>query len=135
MLEPNKVTSIIIDDLGVSITKSFDGDMVFRDRFIPGIKLKSLIGAISGGSLVFDPALIVLVESSDYTYITSEDLYAVDIIHNFNFSGSQKSGIIVETYDDSYNKIGVDTILSSETSVYIKIASPENILVVMKRVI
>lgn len=134
MIEPHKVTSIIIDDPGVTIYKSFDGDMVFRDKFVPGVKLKNLISAVSGGPLVVDPALVVLVETTDYTYIGSEDLYAVDIPNNFNFSGTEKANIIVETYDANYVKIGVDTIQSKENSVYIKVSSNDNMYVVMKRV-
>lgn len=135
MIETHKVTSIIIDDPGVSITKSFDGDMVFRDKFIPGVKLKELVGNITGGPFIFDPSIIVLVEPTDYTYLISEELYAVDVPHSFMFSGSQKSGIIIEIYDTNYDKIGVDEVKSKENSVYLKLSEAESIYVVMKRVI
>lgn len=135
MIESQKVTSIIIDDTNVSITKSFDGDMVFRDKFVSSIKLKELIGNISGGPIIFDPAIILLVESNDYTYLISEELYAIDIPHNFMFNGAQKSGILVEIYDTNYVKIGVDEIKSNDNTIYFKVAEPNNIYVVMKRVI
>ena len=135
MIESQKVTSIIIDDTNVSITKSFDGDMVFRDKFVSSIKLKELIGNISGGPIIFDPAIILLVESNDYTYLISEELYAIDIPHNFMFNGAQKSGILVEIYDTNYVKIGVDEIKSNDNTIYLKVAEPNNIYVVMKRVI
>lgn len=135
MIVSQKVTSIIIDDPGVSITKSFDGDMVFRDKFIPGVKLKELVGNITGGQFIFDPSIIVLVEPTDYTYLNSEELYAVDVPHSFMFSGSQKSGIMIEIYDMNYGKIGVDEVKSKENSVYLKLSEAESIYVVMKRVI
>lgn len=136
MIESFKVTSIILDDPGVTIYKSFDGDMVFRDKFVPGIKLKELLSAAtSGGTLILDPAIVMLVEETDYTYIESEDLYAVDVPHNFGFSGTQKNGVIVSVYDSNYNQIGVDTINLKDNSVYIKVSSPDIICVVIKRVI
>jgi hypothetical protein len=134
MLDSLKTTSIIIDDPGVSITKSFDGDMVFRDAFIPGIKLKELAG-ISGGSLILDPALIVVIETSDYTYIPSEELYAVDVPHNFGFTGSDLAGVLIDIYDPSFIKIGVDTLKSKTNSVYLKVVKPDNLYMVIKRVV
>lgn len=135
MIESHKVTSIIIDDPNVSITKSFEGDMVFRDNFVSSIKLKELIGNISGGPILLDPAIIVLVESDDYTYLNNEELYAINIPHDFMFNGSKKSGIIVEVYDTTYVKIGVDEVKSNDTTIYLKVAEPISIYVVMKRVI
>jgi hypothetical protein len=136
MIEPFKTTSIIIDDPNVTITKSFDGDMVFRDKFVPGIKLKEIISMVtSGGTFVFDPAVMMLIEETDYTYIASEDLYAVDIPHNFGFSGTDKNGVVVAVYDSDYTQIGVDTVKLKDNSVYIKVSSPDIICVVIKRVI
>jgi len=135
MIESHKVTSIIIDDPGVSITKSFDGDMVFRDKFIPGVKLKDLLGNISGAPFIFDPAIIVLVEPIDYTYLISEELYSVEVPTGFMFSGTQKSGIIIEIYDINYVKIGVDEVKSKDNSVYLKLSEAESIYVVMKRIV
>lgn len=132
MIEPFKTTSIIIDDPGVSITKTFDGDMFFRDKFVAGVKLKDLLG---GGPIVIDPAVIILVETSDYTYIPSEETYGVDVPHNFGFIGNKKYGIIVEIYDENFEKVGVEEVKSKENSVYIRVSSPENLAVVMKRVV
>jgi hypothetical protein len=135
MITPQKTTSIIIDDPNVIITKSFDGDMVFRDNFVPGIKLKELLGVISGGQLVLDPALIVGVEVSDYTSIPSESLYAVSIPTNFNLSMSLQMGVIVEVYDINHNKVSVDTIQTFQNYIYMKVFSPDNLYVVIKRVV
>lgn len=134
MIESHKVTSIIIDDPNVTIYKSFDGDMVFRDNFVPAIKLKDLVEAASGGNLVIDPAIVVLVETTDFTYISAEELYGADIPNNFAFAGSNKANIVVEAYDSNFEKIGLDTIRSKENSVYIKISELENVYLVMKRV-
>jgi hypothetical protein len=135
MITPQKTTSIIIDDPNVIITKSFDGDMVFRDNFVPGVKLKELMGVISGGQLVLDPAIVVGIETSNYTYLPTEALYAVSIPTNFNLSLALQMGVIVEVYDSNYIKITVDTIQTFQNYIYMKVFSPDNVYVVIKRVV
>jgi len=136
MIKPFETTSIIIDDPNISITKTFDGDMYFRDNFVPGIKLKDLLLASQGGgTIIIDPAIIVLVETLDYTYVSIDDVYAVDIPHNFGFNGSKKSGIIVEVYDSNFTKITVDEIVSKENSTYMRVITPDNLYVCLKRVV
>ena len=136
MIKPYQTTSIIIDDPNISITKTFDGDMFFRDNFVLGIKLKDLLLASQGGgTVIIDPAVMVIVETADYTYIPTDDLYAVDIPHNFGFVGSKKSGIIVEVYNSIFEKVGVDTIRSEENTVYMRVSTPDNLYVAMKRIV
>ncbi len=135
MTQPLGTSSIIIDDPGVTITKSFNGDMVFRDRFVPGIKLQQLIGLVSGGPLVLDPALIVQVDPVDFTFIPSQNLYVVDIPTNFNLNISEQIGILTEVYDATYTKIGVDTIQATPNTIFMRVAVPETLFVIIKRVV
>lgn len=130
MIDRLQVTSILIDDPNVNITKSFDGDMVFSDNFIPRIKLKELV---NGGTLIIDKGLVVIVNTSDYTYLPSEELYAIDIPHNFNFVGNAKCGIIVETWDWSFTKFTPGDVTSYANSTYLKVTQPLNMFVMLKR--
>lgn len=134
-ITPQKTSSIIINSPGVNITSSFEGDMVFTDNFIPGVALKDLMGFASGAPFVLDPAVIVAVETSDYTYLPSEQLYAVSIPTNFNLNISQQMGIIAGIYDSNFNLITVDTIQAFQNYVYMKVFCPSNLYVVIKRVV
>ena len=132
---PLGTTSLIIDDPNVTITKTFAGDLFFRDNFVPGVKLQQLIGLVSGGPLVLDPALIVEVDVPDYTFIPSDNTYAINIPTNFNLNISEQIGIIVKVYDINNYEIGVDTIQALSNSIYMKVAFPETLFVVIKRVV
>jgi hypothetical protein len=134
MIEPFKTTSIIIDDLAVSITKSISGDMVFHDYFVPSIKLKEL-AKLTGSITVLEPALIVLIETSDYTYIVSEDLYAVDVPHNYNLSGSNKTGVLTDTFNSNFEKIGVSYLEVKQNSVYLKVSENSSMYLSIKRIV
>src|ERR1700722_15764348 len=133
MVQPLGTISIIINDPNVSITRLFTGDIVFRDNFIPGVKLQQLIGLVSGGPLIIDPAIIVEVDPPDYTFIPTLNLYGISIPTNFNLNISEQMGIIVKVYDANYFEIGVDTIQALSNSIYMRVAIAETLYVLIKR--
>ncbi len=130
MKELMKTDGIVISNLDVTITKHADGSLVFADSFVPGVKLKDIIG----GEVVIEPSVLVQLEIVDWTYDSGEDIYVVDVPHNFALVGTQKAQVLVVTMSIDYEIINVSSITSKENSVLIKYGTPIDMFVSMKRI-
>lgn len=125
-----KTSGIAIDDLNVKITKHADGSMLFSDNFIPGVKLKDILG----GDVVVEPSVLVQLEVSDWTYDSETQLYGVDVPHDFGLSGTQKAQVLIVTMNTDYEQIIMDTVKSKENSVFITSTEAIDMFVTMKRI-
>lgn len=125
-----KVSGIVIDDMNVKITRHADGSLLFTDNFIPGVKLKDIIG----GDVVIDPSVLVQLESSDWTYDSGTELYGVDVPHDFGLVGTQKAQVLVVTMNLDYEQIIMDTVKVKENSVFITSTEDIDMFITMKRI-
>lgn len=129
-MELLKTNGVVITDVGVTITKHADGSLLFSDSWVPGVKLKDILG----GEVVIDPSVVVQTEESDWTYDSEEELYGIDVPHNFGLVGSQKAQMLVVLMDLNYETIMVNSIKSKENSVFITATEPLDMYVTMKRI-
>lgn len=125
-----KTSGIAIDDLGVTITKHQDGSLLFTDSYIPGVKLKDIVG----GTIVVEPSVLVHLISGDWTYNSITNLYEVDVPNYFNISGTQKAQVLVITMDTTYSQIIMNSITVKENSVFITSTSGIDMYVTMKKI-
>lgn len=130
MKELMKTDGIVISNLGVTITKHADGSLLFSDAFIPGVKLKDIVG----GDIVIDPSVLVQLEVADWTYDSEEDLYVVDVPHDFGLIGTQKAQVLVVTMNTDYEQIIMDTVKVKENTVLLKSTEALDMFVTMKRI-
>lgn len=127
---PLGVSKIFIGSDNNTISRHADGSMLFSDPFVPGIKLKDLLG----GTIIIEPSVLVIVETSDWILDPVYHLYAIDVPHSFGLVGNQKAQVLTVTMDSNFNQILMDTVQSKENSVYIRSTSPLDIYVSMKRI-
>lgn len=125
-----KISSVAIDDLNVTITKHADGSMLFTDNYIPGVKLKDIVG----GEIIVDPSVVVQVEIADWTLDPETLLYGVDVPNDFDLSGTQKAQVLVVTMNSDYEQIIMDTVQVKENSVFIKSTDAIDMFVTMKKI-
>lgn len=126
MKDPQLVDSLVIGRQENRIEKHVDGSMIFRDVNVPGVRLIDLMG----GNIVIDPGIYVAVVVSDWTY--SAGLYSIDIPHNWNLC--YPNMIDVETYNENYELITVDTIKVFANYVTIKTTLPIKMYVSLKKI-
>jgi hypothetical protein len=125
-----KTSGISIDDTGVTITKHADGSLLFTDSYIPGVKLKDIIG----GSVVIEPSVLVQIFPEDWTYDSESNLYEVDVPNSFGLVGTQKAQVLVVTMDLDYSQIIMNSIQVKENSVFITSTDDIDMYVTMKRI-
>lgn len=125
-----QTSGISVDDSNVTITRHADGSLLFTDSFIPGVKLKDIIG----GTIIIEPSVIVQLFPVDWTHNIISNLYEVDVPNSFGLVGIQKAQVMVVTMDLSYSQIIMNSITVKENSVFITSTSNINMYVTMKRI-
>lgn len=108
--QPFKADEILIGRVGNLIGKHPDGDMIFKDAFVPEVKLKDLLG----GSIVVDPAVVVQVASADWseTVVEGQPRFTLTISHDYDINGQPKLQVNVFTTDNesvTINKIKINS--------------------------
>lgn len=121
-------TGITIGRTSNRITAHTDGSMLFSDPYIPGVKLKDLLG----GTVVIDPAIFVEVEITDYTKVidNGQTFYNISIPHDW---GLCSPIVDVTIWDQDDKMITVDTIQYETTYILIRTTVKEPIKVVLKK--
>lgn len=129
--EEFKTTEIMIGREGNKIYLHPDGDMMFRDKYVPGIKLKDLAGLSS--EVVLDPAVIVFAEVSDWIQTTVDDqiIYTLTINHNFNVEPYQ---YFVELTKVDGTIITIDTLDKRQFSVVLFSTIATDLYISIKRI-
>ena len=125
MKEPLLVDSLVLGRPENRIEKHIDGTIIFRDIMVPGVRLVDLIG----GNVVIDPALYIVVEINDFTY--DDGFYNVEIPHNWNLCYPTLTDVNI--YDETYEKISVESIKVMTNSVKIKVIVPSKLYISIKK--
>ncbi len=129
--EPFKTTEIQIGKEGNRIYHHPDGDMMFRDDFVPGIRLKDLSGL--SDTVILDPAIIVEVSDSDWisTIEDNQQVFYVTINHDLDINPSM---YIVNISNNDGEIITIDSIKKRQISCILKSTVNLNMVVQIKRI-
>lgn len=140
-IQPFATTEIIIGDTDTKISKSPQGDLVFKDSFIPGVNLRDLVS----GNIVLDPALMVYIESTDSGWVSFYDsygqtFYKITIPHNWNLTSELDTnnilptGVSVNAFDSNNKLIMVNSIEFFVNSITVSLSRKINLKLSIKRV-
>lgn len=129
--EEFKVSEIQIGKEGNKIYFHPNGDMMFRDDVIPGIRLRDLAGI--GEDVIIDPAIIVLVESIDWTetVVDGQTIYVVTITHNFS---SEPYSYFVELADTDGVNLTLNKVAKSTNTLVLETTVAMDLYVSIKRI-
>ena len=129
--EPLKTTEIQIGKENNKIYHHPDGDMMFRDDFVPGIKLKDLSGL--SDTVILDPAVIVNIQESDWheQTINNQKIYFTSIENGLNVDPKK---YIVDIYDQENEKISLNSIKKNQTNIILSSTMPISLYVQIKRI-
>ena len=130
MQQPFKADKVLIGKVTNLIDKSPEGDMVFRDTFVPGVKLKDLL---SGGPIVIEPAILVQVEEDDWTVIVEagQALFNIDI--PLPWLDLADPIVEINIWDTNNEEVSVNKKQFKQTSVLIQSTVKIDLQVVIKR--
>lgn len=129
--EEFKATEVQIGREGNKIYHHPDGDMVFRDAFVPGIKLKDLAGLSE--TVILDPAVIVYISEDDWVEVEvdSQTMYFVTATHNLNIEPYQ---YIVEITNTDGENVTINNIQKRELTVVLQSTVKLNLFFSIKRI-
>jgi hypothetical protein len=129
--EEFKATEVEIGRKGNKIYHHPDGDMVFRDEFVPGIKLKDLAGLTE--EVILDPAVVVFIGEDDWTEteIDSQTVFVVTVPHNLNIDPHQ---YIIELTDMDGIPITINSVQKRILTVVLYSTVALNVYATIKRI-
>jgi hypothetical protein len=127
--QPLKADELLIGSTTNLIGRHVDGDMVFRDAFIPEVKLKDLIG----GSVVIEPAIIVGIGISDWSEYTveSQTRYSVTIPHTYTINTNPL--LQVTCYTLSNELITLNKVIINSNNIFLESTIKINVKIVIKK--
>jgi len=129
--EPFKTTEIQIGKEGNKIYHHPDGDMMFRDDFVPGIKLKDLSGL--SDVVILDPAVIVSINEGDWQIqtISGQTLYFTTVNTGMDIEPEK---YFVEINNIDHEKIQINNIKKNTTNIVLSSTVPLDMYVQIKRI-
>ena len=127
--QPFKADEILIGRTTNLIGKHPDGDMVFRDAFVPEVKLKDLIG----GTIVVDPAVVVEITASEWVESIVDDQirFQITIPHEYDINGQPK--LQVNSFTTSNEQITLNNIVINSNNIFLESTVRINVKIVIKK--
>lgn len=138
MRESLKTTDIIIGKDTNKLSLGSDGSLLLQDTLIGPVKLSDLVG----GQVVIDPALVILIEQTDWTpqTIQGQLMYTVTIPHNWDLQNVNDPddllpiGVIVNVWNQNNELITLNKISVDANNVFLESTKNINIKVTVKRI-
>lgn len=127
--QPLKADEILIGRVGNLISKHPDGDMVFKDAFVPEVKLKDLLG----GSIVVDPAILVEILSADWneTVVDDQIRFSLSIPHTYDINSSPK--LQINVFSEDNEMITLNRVIINSNNIFLESTIRINAKIVIKK--
>ena len=137
--EAYQATEIVIGKSTNKLSLGSDGSLLLQDTLVGPVKLSDLVG----GEVVIDPALVVLIEDSDWVAqapVNGQVLYRVNIQHNWALTNvADTEGLLpisvdVNIWDENNTLIQINKIWVDANKVYLESSRAINMKVSVKRI-